>query len=258
MKQPSLNWVDKHYAVALKHLPEFADAYMDDDKLRRFALLLRSVCHMQRGVPFKNISADALWESVEHLKGKLMTPALIKRNTLRVIANWHFIEDGMEIPMWDGGSCVTDVVFIGVTRVKTAEGSQPKMLVRLKLKTGLCAGIIHDAVLSVNKVGYFLDHVGGVGRYHCNVEEISGMQARLTVYYEGHELFIREWRCTDPQKVANRRLTDARTDVAKCTRSQPCNVCSADITQCKLAVWLPRKEQKCQINQKKPSSTSSE
>lgn len=258
MKQPSLNWVDKHYAVALKYLPEFADVYMDEDKLRRFAAVLKSICHTQRGMRFKIISNDALWESVEHLKGKLLTPALVKRNMLRIIANWHFIEDGMEIPMWDGGSCVTDVVFIGVVRLRTAEGAQPKLLVRIKLKTGLCAGIIYEAVLSVNKIGYFLDHVGGVGRYGCNVEEIAGMQARLTVYYEGHELIIREWRCTDQQKVANRKLTDARTDVAKCTRSQPCNVCSADITQCRLAVWLPRKENKCQNQQKKPSSTSSE
>lgn len=257
MKQPPLSRVNKLYAEAEKLVPEYGEAYMSEAVLRRFAVAMRDICHTARGTRFKLTSADALWASVQHLLGKTMTTAMLKRNMMRIIANWHFIEEGVEIPMWDGGSCVTDVVFIGILRMKSAEGGQPKLWCKLKLKTGLCAGIIIGVAVPVNKIGYFLDHVGGLSRYHCNVEEIAGMQAHLTVYYEGRQLFIREWRCTEAQKSANRKLTEARSDIAKCTRSQPCNVCSADITKCNLAVWLPRKEIECLKKSRKEQSSTS-
>lgn len=241
-KEPSLGRVNKHYEQALRYLPEFEDAYMDEPKLRRFAIILRDICHTAKAEEFKLRAADALWNSVNHLLGQTPTPAMIKRNAMHVIANWNFIEEGVAIPQWDGTPIVSDVVFIGVARLQHEEGTQPKLYVKLKLKTGLCAGIITGVSLTSSKIGYFLDHIAGVSREHCSVEEIAGMQARLQVAWESGKLVVLDWQATGTHKANNRKITEARSDAAKCTRSQPCNVCTADVTQCKLAVWLPRKK----------------
>ena len=241
-KEPSLGRVNKHYQQVLPYLPEFEDAYLDEPKLRRFAVVLRDICHTAKKVPFRQRSAAALWDTLSHLLGQTPTPALIKRNAMRVIANWNFIEEGVPIPTWDGMPLTSDAVFVGVARLPVGEGEMPKLYLRVKLKTGLCAGIITGVSVSASKIGYFLDHVGGVAHSHCNVEEIAGMQARLQVSWEGGKLVILDWQATDAQKSANRKITEARSDAAKCTRSQPCNVCKADISQCSLAVWLPRKK----------------
>ena len=251
MKSPSLNRVNKQYKEALEHVQELANVYYDDAQLLRFAQVLVNVAHKKKE-PFKLTSNAALCATIAHLKGKVLTEAMVKSNLLRVIANWDFIDEGIEIPPWDGTRCSTDVVFIGVARQKTEGSSQPKLYIRVKLKTGLCAGIITGVSVPVSKVGYFLDHIAGVAHSHCNVEEIAGMQAQLVVGFAGGSLQIFDWYCTNAHKKENRKLTNARGDAAKCVRSQPCNVCKATVNECGLAVWLPKKGKPCQ----KQESTS--
>lgn len=245
MKSPSLNRVNKQYKEALEHVQELAGIYYDDAQLLRFAQVLVNVAHKIKA-PLKLTSNAALFATIAHLKGMVLSEAMVKANLLRIIANWDFIEEGIEIPPWDGTKCTTDVVFIGVARLKTEGSSQPRLYVRVKLKTGLCAGIISGVAVPVSKIGYFLDHIAGVARSHCNVEEIAGMQAQLVVGFAGGSLQIFDWRCTGAQKTENRKLTAARGDAAKCVRSQPCNVCKATVNECGLAVWLPKKGKKCQ------------
>ena len=153
-KEPSLGRVEKHYGQALKFLPEFENVYMTEPKLRRFAVILRDICHTAKAEPFRLRSADALWNSISHLLGQTPTPALIKRNAMHVIANWNFVEEGVTIPQWDGTPITTDVVFIGVARMECEEGTMPKLYVKLKLKTGLCAGIITGVSITSSKIGY--------------------------------------------------------------------------------------------------------
>lgn len=239
MKEPSRNKINKGLEQALKHLPEFVGKYFDTTKLRQFAVVLVSAMHTSKE-RFKQSSNEALYETCKHLLGCAPDKALVKANMLHIIANWHLIEDGMEVPMWDGSQCSADAVFLGVHRLKTPEGVMPKLIVRVKLKSGLCAGIIRSVELPASRIGQFLDRVAGVSRYHCALEEIAGMEARVIVDYSGNRLNLYDWSCSEPQKVANRQLTEARTDAAKCVHSQPCNVCKRTIEQCPLAVWLPK------------------
>lgn len=238
-KEPSRNQINKALTEVLQQLPEFVGKYFDQPKLRQFACVLVQVMHKSK-TPFKKSANEALYATCKHLLGQAPDKALVKGNMLRIIANWHFIENGMEIPVWDGSECTSDSVFLGVRRLKTPEGVMPKMIVRVKLKSGLCAGIIRSVELSANRIGQFLDRVAGVNHYHCALEEIAGMEAKLLVDYSGNQLNIYDWTCTEAQKHANRALTEARTDAAKCSNAQPCNVCKKDITQCPLAVWLPK------------------
>ena len=239
MKEPSRNRINAGLKEALEHLSELVDVYYDENQLRKFASVLVQTMHKQKD-KFTNVSNIALYETTKHLLGKTPDKAMIKGNILRIIANWNLIEEGQPIPVWDGSTCLTDVVFLGVLRARQPEGSKPKLLVRCKLKSGLCAGIIRNTMLPASRIGQFLDHVAGVGSYHCSTEEIAGMETRAFVDYAGNQLNIYEWKCTGDQKADNRKLTEARTDAARCIDAKPCNVCRKDITQCPLAVWLPR------------------
>ena len=238
-KEPSRNRINKALAEVEPQLPEFIDKYFDQSRLREFACVLVRAMHKNKE-PFTRRANEALYATCKHLLGQGPDKALVKGNMLRIIANWHFIENGMEIPVWDGSQCTADAVFLGVRRLKTSEGVMPKLIVRVKLKSGLCAGIIRPVELSANRIGQFLDRVAGVSTYHCALEEIAGMEAKLLVDYSGNQLNIYDWTCTMAQKHANRDITAARTDAAKCPNAQPCNVCKKDIKQCPLAVWLPK------------------
>lgn len=238
-KEPSRNRINKALTETEKQLSKFIGHYFDDTKLRQFAVMLVRAMHTIKG-PLTQRANEALYATCKHLLGQSPSRSVVKGNVLRIIANWHFIENGMEIPVWDGSTCTADAVFLGVLREKTPEGVMPKLIVRVKLKSGLCAGIIRSVELSANRIGQFLDHVAGVSTYHCALEEIAGMEARVVVDYEGNRLNLYDWTCSQAQKAANRALTMARTDAAKCLNAQPCNVCKKDIKQCPLAVWLPK------------------
>jgi len=238
-KEPSRNRINKALAEVQGQLSKFVGHYFDETKLRQFAVVLVRAMH-KSNAPFKQRANEALYATCKHLLGQAPSRAVVKGNMLRIIANWHFIENGMEIPVWDGSSCTSDAVFLGVRRINVPEGVMPKMIVRVKLKSGLCAGVIRSVELSANRIGQFLDRVAGVNHYHCALEEIAGMEAKLMVDYSGNQLNIYDWSCTEAQKHVNREITAARTDAAKCPNAQPCNVCKKDIKQCPLAVWLPK------------------
>lgn len=238
-KEPSRNRINKALAEVEPYLPEFVGKYFDQSRLREFAVVLVHAMHKSK-TKFSQRANEALYATCRHLLGQGPDKALVKGNMLRIIANWHFIEDGMEIPVWDGSQCTSDSLFLGVRRLKVPEGVMPKMIVRVKLKSGLCAGIIRPVELSAGRIGQFLDRVAGVNHFHCALEEIAGMEAKLLVDYSGNKLNIYDWSCTEAQKHANRAITEARSDAAKCTNAQPCNVCKKDIKQCPLAVWLPK------------------
>ena len=188
---------------------------------------------------------SAIYGSLKHLVGKTVPKAMLKKNLLRVIANWHFVMEGMAVPEWDGTITSSDVVFIGVARLKESRDGRQRLLVSLKLKTGLGAGIIQCTVFTTAQALDFLDRKSGCSSFNCAAEEIAGMEARLLVSVKPDGLLkVDAWGdCTEAQRRHNKKLSQLRGDPQKCQLApSPCNVCRKTIHECNLAVWLGDKE----------------
>lgn len=184
--------------------------------------------------------------ALEHLGKGAATRRAVAASVMRLVANFNFIVEGMEIPLWDGKPTYTDMYVMGVGRLPETPGHLPGLLLMLKLKTGLCAGIIICGRLNSNQLSEFLLHSAGTAKFNCAPEEISGMEARGTVSLNPDgTLKIHSLTCSDAQKKHNRDLTERRGDPLKCgTPGTPCNACSRNIKECPLAVWLPKKEER--------------
>ena len=178
---------------------------------------------------------DALHDSLVHLLGKKVGAQVLVANMHRIIANWHLIDQGVAIPLWHGEQITSDVLFVAITR----EIKEDRFIyhIRTKIRTGLAAGIILNLSLYDGQICRFLDKESGVGKWNCAAEEISGMRARLTHSRLGESDRIDEWHATKAQKDHNKKLTEARADMAKCKKLIPCNTCKCTVSQCSLAVW---------------------
>ena len=182
----------------------------------------------------------AAFAGLNHLKAKCSSVKLLTANVTRLLANWHFVRDGMQVPDWDGSRAASDLVVLGVKRLETAPGQRLQYLVAAKLKTGLCAGIISCGRLSDAAIYNFLQHTSGTAKLECAAEEIAGMRARATVSFVDDMLKFHAWSCNDDQKKHNRDIAQRRVDPVKCRMAPtPCNVCNKNIRECPLAVWLP-------------------
>lgn len=197
----------------------------------------------------KNLAKWEAWtaamNSMVHLVGADVSSKVLVRNVHRLVANLHFIADGMAIPEWDGSKESSSVVFIGLIGVNDEVSTSERYVVKMKLKTGVCAGIITCAVLSHRTLAQFLLKTAGVSTLECSVEEVSGMEASLTLSLCDNGLVkVHEWSCNERQKKHNRDLAQRRRDVTKCGEAPlPCNACQKNITECPLAVWLPKKKE---------------
>lgn len=235
MRAPTAKQVADKISRLEKHIPEFANVPLTRELLGNMVRLLFGVMK-GKDKPTPEMTSAAM-RSLLPLENVVLNASMIKRNLQRVVANWQFVVDGTEIPMWDGNPVRTDVTFIGLVR----EHNSPERNVFLvKLKTGLCAGIISCALFYRTRLLTFLQHEAGVAKMACAPEELAGMTARATVSMLSDRVILSDMECTEADKKHNKELAEARRDVAKCSAApMPCNVCLKDIKQCPLAIWLP-------------------
>ena len=130
-------------------------------------------------------------------------------------------------------------MFVGLCRKRTVENDHVYLKLRLKLRTGIAAGIITWCSFTPRQIHFFLQRHSGCKTLNPAVEEVSGMRASLVVEMQGDDLKVVDWKCTADEKKFNRQLTEARRNVRKCSVFRPCNTCPKTIEDCALAIWLP-------------------
>jgi hypothetical protein len=233
---PTANSISKKFAAIKDGLTALVGKTCDKDVLSAFCNLLISTCTS------KKLSVEqlaALERSTDHLLNKALTKDLIDANAHRVIANWQFIMEGMDIPVWTGGRTDAEVLFLGCEKQRVLEKNKVYLVCLIKLRTGLGAGIISRVRFTPRQISFFLSKHSGTKSYNCSAEEISGMKASLVLELNGDEINVVDWKCTQTQKVYNRQLAEARRDVRKCPTFRPCNTCPKTTRECNLAIWLP-------------------
>lgn len=241
MLQPASSRVDSWLEKAWPGVARYADVRLCRPQL---VAVCSSVAQVVKRRP-TDAEAAALYSSLEHLLDHAVSGKVLKRNILRVLANWNFIHDGCCVPLWDGSKTTSEVLFLGVARMPARPGALPDLLVKAKLKTGLGAGIIKCGLLSTQRIAQFLEHSSGTGKFKCDLEEIAGMRATSEVSLESDGLFrFQGFSCSEAQKAANRKLTERRSDPFRCEAGLPCSICTKTITECPLAVWLPAPKSK--------------
>ena len=185
---------------------------------------------------------NALHCSLFHLRGQVATRRLLVANITRVVANWQeLVSKGVPVPEWTGEPITAGIVVLSVLR---DDRERPGLRLRVKLKTGLAAGVILWFRFSEGQCVRFLESHSGCHGRECAPEEVSGMHAMAVgAALEGKYRIERLW-CTDAQRAHNRQLTDLRSQVSKCVRPLPCNVCRKTVGQCSLAVWADKEKEK--------------
>lgn len=236
MKAPSANAANKHFDKISDQLNNLAGKVCDKAALSAFCSLLIGAATSQK---LNQVQLDALSASTEHLIGQELTRSLLVSNAWRVLANFHFIMEGMPIPVWEGERTEAQAVFLGISRKRELVKNKVYMNVRLKLRSGLAAGIITWSRFTNRQVNFFLQRQSGCKSLNPAVEEISGMRASLQIELQGDDLKVVDWQCSADEKSYNRKLTEARRSVRKCSTFMPCNTCPKTIKECPLAIWLP-------------------
>jgi len=252
MRPPTAEWVDgrlKKLGGVLDGLSGTPLSPAAVDRLARSAEAEADPSGMQTATREKlcGMARDAL----SRLQGRTLNRQKLEANVRRLLANWHFLRDGDTIPDWDGSRTEAEALFIGVLRQPPRQGGLPRILARVKLKTGLCAGIIQCTSLNVQSIWSFMDRNCRFNRDEPPTpEELAGMAASVTVsMLPDGSLRIHQWSCNERQRKRNRELTMLRSAPGKCTHCIPCNACPADIRQCSLAVWLPKENNGRENNQ---------
>ena len=185
---------------------------------------------------------SATMRSLSPLAMTTLNASMVKRNMQRIVANWNFIQDGTPVPMWDGSKTPTEVTFIGLAK---EQANDQRFVFLVKLKTGLCAGIISCALLYRNFLTTFLQHDAGVSKLNCAPEDLAGMNVHAVAQMLPDRVQLTEITCSAADKAHNKELVEARRDVTKCAIApMPCNVCQKHIKECPLAIWLPDTEEK--------------
>ena len=179
----------------------------------------------------------ALRDGMSHLVGMEYAWRLVRRNCLRLLANWDCVAEGVAPEPWRGQPAITEAVVVGL-RVMPRE----RLLLKVNLKTGVCAGITGMTVMPRRVADYFVEHLAGVSSMECATEDISGMRLTATVSesQDGSGLLeLRNLDATARQKKLNRELEKSRDERKGCSSQAPCNQCSRTVDQCPLAVFLP-------------------
>jgi len=239
MRAPSANVTSKRFSAISDKLNELAGKVCDKHVLSAFCNLLKEATTKQ---PLTQEQLDALACSTEHLTGQTLTRQLLVSNAWRVLANFHFIMEGMCIPVWEGDRTETQVVFLGLSKKRELVKGKLYLQVQIKLRSGLPAGIITWSSFTNRQISFFLQRQSGCKSFNPSVEEISGMQASLIVELQGDDLKVVDWKCTADEKTFNRKLTEARRSPRKCSTFMPCNTCPKTIKDCPLAIWLPEEQ----------------
>lgn len=233
---PTASSISKKFAAIKDGLAALVGKTCDKDVLSAFCNSIISACTSQK-LAAEQLSA--LERSTDHLLGQTLTQQLLEANAYRVIANWKFITEGMEIPMWTRGRTDAEVLFLGCDKQRVFEKNKLYLVCAIKLRTGLGAGIISRVRFTPRQISFFLTKHSGTKSYSCSVEEISGMKASLVLELTGDEISVVDWKCSQAQRKYNRQLAEARRDVRKCSTFRPCNTCPKTTRECNLAIWLP-------------------
>ena len=239
MTPPSGNAVAKVFAAAVPVLDTLVDSVCDGQALSTFCNAIITARSKQK---LNDEQLAALEASTKHLVGKRLTRQLIHSNAYRVIANWHFIHEGMSIPVWEGEPIDCACTFLGLNRKRIRYNEKLYLEVKIKLRTGLAAGIITRVRFTIRQINFFLKRFSGAGSFNCAVEELSGMKAQLTVELQGEDVRVLDWKCNQSDKDYNKQLTEMRRNVRKCSRPIPCNTCPKTVSECKLAIWLAQEK----------------
>ena len=233
---PTANSISKKFAAIKDGLAALVGKTCDKNVLSDFCMQIITACSS------KKLAAEqlsALERSTDHLLGQVLTQQLLEANAYRVIANWKFIAEGMEIPLWTGGRTDAEVLFLGCEKQRVLEKNKLYLVCVIKLRTGLGAGIISRVRFTPRQISFFLGKHSGTKSVGCSIEEISGMKASLVLEMQGDEIKVVDWKCTQAQRNYNRQLAEARRDVRKCSAFRPCNTCPKTTRECNLAIWLP-------------------
>lgn len=236
MKSVSEKKVDEWLSILKPGIGDYCDKIWSHDDMVHIVAMLFDATGTKKA---EQAQVSAAASSICHLLDKNVTRSMLLSNITRLLANWHFIREGLEVPEWTGEEIVVDVVVIGVTRPVHKENTMPTMTLKVKLKTGLIAGIIQWMVLPITKIDWMLSK-SGTAKLNCPPEEIAGMKFRLTVSDKKGTLKVVSVDTTGLQREHNKKLAMLRIDQQKCRfRQLPCGRCDADISTCSLAVWLP-------------------
>lgn len=237
MRAPSSRQVSERMSKILPRLAEFAGRELSEADVLRLLSIVVAATH--RSVRLTPEQAGAAYSTVEHLVGRASTIEMLCANVTRLVANWHFVREGMAVPEWDGSPTEADVLFVCLDRkLIKLPGGQLGRNAKIKLKTGLGAGIITCCALFKRSTELFLEHESGAASLSCPFEEIAGMEARTMVRLnQDGTCSLGRLSTTDAQRKHNRDLAMRRSDPARCGRGVPCNICRLDIMQCPLAIW---------------------
>ena len=234
-RSPTVSWISERWKRLRPVLSNYFDKQFTKVLIQE---LVRDVFSaVAPGKKIDSKQAAAAIRSLDHLL--IAQPAskhMVQVNVTRLLANWNFIQEGMEIPLWDGTRTTADLVVISF---EYPSESRTKGVLLVKLKTGLGAGIIICAPVYLEAVAHFLQSASGTAKYYCAVEEIAGMEVRATVSLNpDNTLRIHDWQCTERQREHNKDLAERRSDPTKCSLApSPCNACSKTVKECPLAVW---------------------
>ena len=225
-------------AAKLKpRLVEFEGRMFDKDVLSSFCKFTASACAPKTGLTTDQFAA--LLSSMDHMLGSEHTKKELKANVERIIANWHFIYEGMPVPLWDGDVTDGDIQFRFLYRKRESFHNKVYLFASVKVNTGLAAGCIFDTRLSTRQISVFFSRVAGVRKFCCSVEEISGMKTGAVIELQGENLHIHDWKCSTEQMRYNRELSKMRRDARRCPAVRPCNTCHKNVLECSLAIWAP-------------------
>ena len=241
MNPPSQKWVEDRMAALKGRFDRMVGREFTQDDLRDMtaAVLLEAKPKVYK---YSDDQLTAALGTLEHLVGGTHSKATLNNNVLRILANWHFIRDGMEVPMWDGNAEDMSMVVIGVRQMQPGAYG-PRHMLLVKMKSGLAAGIIQCAVVNDSVIYGFIDHSSGTAKMNCPAEEIAGM--RMSAVVEARpdgSVKLSNLNANQAMRWHNKDLAERRQDPAKCPNPVPCNVCSKTVRECPLAVWLPKEE----------------
>lgn len=240
MKAPSMVKVDTWLSKLSSWPHKYADTPVTRESL---ADLVRGMFRIvQPKIKPSCASTSAAMSSLLHLaeqKTPVHSAAVLVSNLHRLLANWHFIHEGIAVPEWDGKKTPADVLFMGVVRGAGNETGSKHLVLKMKLKTGLGAGIIQYGAIQTSAVYKFLDHESGCSTLECAPEELAGMMARayVSMHTDG-SLSVFSLSASAAHKKHNRKLSEFRLDTMKCaTGGMACNACPRTAAECALAVW---------------------
>ena len=129
----------------------------------------------------------------------------------RIVANWHFIEEGMRIPEgWGGESITAHVVFIGVLKLRHSSGGRERYLVEPKNRPRSRNNNTRN--LSAASTGSWKSfQAPGV----LTAQQKSLQEWKQELYLCCRPPTIHEWDCTTAQREHNKTLSELNW--TKCT-----------------------------------------